>query len=101
MSEVLKGAFSPTQRQIRVTHSLWGLIFLLRNIVLPTRKTYCHSNEEYKFYEPLHGLQVTWQIPVGDSMAKGKYFFLNQSATLTRLIKTGTSINGPMTAAKA
>src|SRR4030042_6315628 len=53
---------------------------------------------------PIHlfqGLQETWQIPVGVSTAKGKYFLLNHKATLTRLIKTGTSIRGPMTAAKA
>jgi hypothetical protein len=34
-------------------------------------------------------------------MAYGKYFLLNQRATFTRLIRTGTSINGPITAAKA
>jgi len=30
-----------------------------------------------------------------------KYFFFSQRLTLTRLIKAGTSTNGPMTAAKA
>ena len=30
-----------------------------------------------------------------------KYFFWNHNATLTRLIKTGTSTSGPITAAKA
>jgi len=45
--------------------------------------------------------QVTWHTPVGVSMQNGKYFFLNQSATLTRLINTGTSTKGPITAAKA
>jgi len=30
-----------------------------------------------------------------------KYFFLIYKATFTRLISTGTSTNGPMTAAKA
>jgi hypothetical protein len=46
-------------------------------------------------------LQETWQTPAGVSTAKGKYFLLNHKATLTRLIKTGTSIRGPMTAVKA
>ncbi len=34
-------------------------------------------------------------------MANGKYLRLNQTATFTRLISTGTSTRGPITAAKA
>ncbi len=56
-----------------------------------------HSN----FSSAFHGWQVTWQIPVGVSTEKGKYFLLNQRATLTILISTGTSTNGPITAANA
>jgi len=37
----------------------------------------------------------------GVSLAIGKHFRLNQKATLTRAIKTGTATRGPMTAAKA
>ena len=32
---------------------------------------------------------------------EAKYFFLNQKATLTRLIKTGTSTRGPITPTNA
>jgi len=46
-------------------------------------------------------LHDTWQIPVGVSTAWGKYFCLNLKATDTRPISTGTSTNGPITAAKA
>jgi hypothetical protein len=36
----------------------------------PARKPCCNPNEEeYKFYEPLHGSQETWQTPVGVSTA--------------------------------
>ncbi len=55
------------------------------------------TNSPFQF----HGLQVTWQIPIRASTVKGKYFLLNQKATFTRLINTGTSTSGPTTAAKA
>ena len=53
------------------------------------------------FFKCHHGSQVKWQTPVGVSTAKGKNLLLNQRATFTKLIKTGTSSKGPMTAAKA
>jgi len=45
--------------------------------------------------------QLTWQMPAGVSPANGKYLFLNQNATVTSDIRTGTSTRGPITAAKA
>ena len=40
-------------------------------------------------------------MPVGDSTVYRKYLRLNQIATFTRLMSTGTSTSGPMTAANA
>ena len=56
-----------------------------------------NSNISSTFYDR----QVTWQTPVGVSTEKGKYFLLNQRATFTMLISTGTSTSGPITAANA
>ncbi|WP_274427969.1 hypothetical protein [Desulfosarcina sp. BuS5] len=39
--------------------------------------------------------------PVGVALVNGKCFFLNHRDTFTRLIRTGTSTSGPITAANA
>src|SRR4030042_1808553 len=43
----------------------------------------------------------TRQTPARDPFSSGKYFLLILNATLTRLISTGTSTSGPITAANA